>query len=104
MTFERWQRIKEIIGEVLDSGADPAAETLHALCEGDKEMVAEVYRLLSEYRRVSAFLERPVGELSRAGQRAFEPGQIAAGRYQIIKHLGEGGMGEVWEARDQDLH
>ncbi|MFJ5546433.1 serine/threonine-protein kinase [Streptomyces sp. NPDC093225] len=34
----------------------------------------------------------------------MERGELIAGRYELIKRLGRGGMGEVWAGRDQVLH
>ena len=34
----------------------------------------------------------------------MERGELIAGRYELGKRLGRGGMGEVWAARDRTLH
>lgn len=31
-------------------------------------------------------------------------GTLIAGKYEMVSRLGRGGMGEVWAARDRDLH
>ncbi len=33
----------------------------------------------------------------------FQPGELIAGKYEVLKHLGEGGMGVVVSARHRDL-
>ena len=42
-------------------------------------------------------------EVAGQGQRTFQPDQLVAGRYRVIRFIARGGTGEVYEVEDFEL-
>jgi Flp pilus assembly protein TadD/TolB-like protein len=100
MTPERWARIKDIFAAVVDLAPQERAAAVIQACHGDADLQAEVQRLVAQHDEMGPFLEGPHQSSS-----AFlvAPGSLLANRYRIVSLLGSGGMGEVYEAEDQEL-
>ncbi len=67
------------------------------------ELYAEVRRRVEWEERMGGFLKEPVMAKRAAPERVFEAGELVNGRFRIIRSLGHGGMGLVYEAHDQKL-
>ncbi len=99
---ERDRQIESLFQSVLDQPSNQREQFLSEQATGDADLLQEVNALLSHYSIAQdTFLGTPAHGLIAASTETDElPKQI--GKYQVIGKLGEGGMGVVYRARQEN--
>src|SRR2546421_1931024 len=100
ITPDKWQRAKTVFDAVLQQPAVERASFLAVACP-EEDLREQVEQLLLNHEQAGSFLSKPVIELPKSER--FAAGSIIAGRFKIVRLLGKGGMGEVFEAQDVKL-
>jgi serine/threonine protein kinase len=103
---DKAEQVAELVESALEREPSEWGAFLAAACGGDQSLRAEVESLLQYQERARGFIEAPAFQMAAAllddGAGELQAGQTLDG-YQIVALLDEGGMGEVYLARDAEL-
>jgi eukaryotic-like serine/threonine-protein kinase len=100
VTPERWSRIREIFGAVLETPEPERPRFLDSACGGDADLRSELERMLAGAQEPS--WRSPAAEFSPVAAE-LTPGDTLA-HFRVEARLGAGGMGVVYHAYDSKLH
>ncbi len=98
MTPPQWARVKSIFQDAVEQPVGDRAAFLTQACEGDESLRREVLKLLAQAETDETqeiFGSRP--------QCVLQINELLKKRFRILRFVGKGGMGEVYEAADQEL-
>src|SRR5215813_10465163 len=105
MNPHRWQQAKQVFNEALAQAPAEQTAFISRACADDLDLQHEVESLLRAHNRADGFIETPVVDdvfrLVDIDQQEI-PGGRRIGQYQVIRKLGDGGMGAVYLAARAD--
>jgi len=101
---DRWRRLEDIFHAALEADLSDRSVLLSRLCGNDAGLRNEVESLLNSADKTLGFLAKPVEDAARAVADAPVAIGQRIGPYQLLKELGEGGMGKVYLAARADDH
>ncbi|HYI92292.1 MAG TPA: tetratricopeptide repeat protein [Bryobacteraceae bacterium] len=94
--------VMRLVENALATPPEEREAFLRRACEGDTALFDQTWTYVLWEQRMNGFLLDPV--CSRPdGQHPFAPGDLLDGRFRIVREVAQGGMGIVYEARDQKL-
>jgi len=97
----RYRQAEALFQHAVELPAERRAAFLEHACTSDVGLRAEVVSLLEHYAAAGdAFLDRPLHEFASFAETWSTPDRIGA--YRVVRQIDQGGMGVVFEARQEN--
>ena len=106
MTPERWQEIKRIFNSAIGYEPSKRSEVLAEMCGDDQDLRQHVLSLIEAHEKEGSFIDTPAYAKSKifdVDGLDLKSGQTV-GSYSIVSFVSQGGMGQVYLAKDTRLN
>ena len=101
MNQAEWQRIEEVLAEVLELSDQERRAKIELLCDGQPEIRAQVESLLTAHRNAGSFLDART-QIHSDSLQEFSLVDTSLGPYRLLEAIGRGGMGTIYRAERTD--
>jgi eukaryotic-like serine/threonine-protein kinase len=100
------ERVKAIYDYAVDLPPEERESFLRQISSEDPELLQQVLRMLEQAQADTEEIPPTAPEVpvAAAHKYIFATGDLVAGRYRVLRKVAKGGMGEVYEVADLELH
>lgn len=99
---EHWQTLEELFHAALDLDSGERGSFLDRSCLNNPALRSEIELLVNSADKTWGFFEKPWQAAAQSVAPSADRGGQRIGDYEVIRLIGEGGMGEVYLARRAD--
>jgi tetratricopeptide (TPR) repeat protein len=104
MTPENWAQLQPLFARVLELKSEERSAFIASVALEDRELGFELGELVRAHEESTCSLDPRFLKLQDALEaHCFSEGELVVDRFRIVRFIGRGGMGEVYEAFDKQL-
>jgi tetratricopeptide (TPR) repeat protein len=97
----RDRRVMAVVSQLLRLKPEERDRCVSFAAGGDQSLHQEILSAVAWEEKMGNFLQQPILHQHILQPRPFAPGQLVSERFDILKEIGEGAMGIVFEAFDR---